>query len=53
MRGKEERKKGRKEERTLGCRIIITIIQKGKRCSQRDARRKRTFEAIMEKKEGK
>lgn len=52
MRGKEERKKGRKE-RTLGCRIIITIIQKGKRCSQRDARRKRTFEAIMEKKEGK
>lgn len=51
MRGKG--KKGRKEERTLGCRVIITIIQKEKRCSQRDARRKRTFEAIMEKKEGK
>lgn len=51
MRGKG--KKGRKEERTLGYRVIITIIQKGKRCSQRDARRRRTFEAIMEKKEGK
>lgn len=47
--GKKERRKG---ERTLGRRIVITIIQKGKGWSQRDARRKGTSEAIMEKKGG-